>query len=810
MRLAQEFSSLFGRYIFSIAIAANMFSMTALLIVLSFLGYPEMAAEMGVVQGATLAVFLAFSANARNLVLSGKSNSLLRELFFLRVILLLPLSAAAYFLSKGIMDSFGAITTILILRRCMEWIAELQISERESKRDLVYANLFVLIQGIVFTAAVLSLEFGGKELFQAVLVVWAVTPFLLGVRFASRMFAQKPEGWFALTRLVPHVGSSWIIGVSTYLFRVVIVLVAGRAVGGLLFSAYAIGGMLNSIYTYALGPSLALEEEKTGKTRIKKLTNYVVWGLFVSGAALLTFAEVSAPGEEKFFINAIGFSLFGGGIMIIAQRRRIRILQIERASVFVPDVFANILIVATVPFAFYLYGKDILPALFLWNAALTYAIYTIPSANQNREEELYCKKGLNVLLQGLKRPVIQAGVLFFLVLPLFFQLDGVIFTSPEMIFDSRRQLDRLPLPVSVFACFAGIALHVRYKKAQISSGVLFSVFAAMALSVFVVSSGNDGNKEIKLIFMMQFILPLFALLLGQSYVKPENHKLQYESVFLYVLVLILPVEVLASLAQGTQVLTPYLYVFSIYQQLQYVPVIFVGLYFLAVFALYKHSDMQWLLFVIAPFLGVYAALSASTMVMLMVVFGTVGAAYLLPRKGFGRLAIVASVFSVVTMLGYMLANPEIAHVVSLNGPKNAEFMGTLLPTVRLSDVGIYLGGITEDWKTFLFGHSQRLDPNLLSGGYNYYLDLAYNYGVIATLPFLYLVGYTLVCLWRVWKAEDISPDMVGLAVIVLFYILIVNSLTVSFRQPYPGIVQFFLWGVLLNRLSSASPGDVKL
>lgn len=120
MAILTTLSGISGRYIFSTAIAANMFSMTALLIILSFLGYPEIAAEMGIVQGATLAVFLAFSANARNLILSSKSDALLRQLFFFRAILLLPLSAAAYLLSKGIIDSFGTITIILILRRCME------------------------------------------------------------------------------------------------------------------------------------------------------------------------------------------------------------------------------------------------------------------------------------------------------------------------------------------------------------------------------------------------------------------------------------------------------------------------------------------------------------------------------------------------------------------------------------------------------------------------------------------------------------------------------------------------------------------
>jgi hypothetical protein len=36
--------------------------------------------------------------------------------------------------------------------------------------------------------------------------------------------------------------------------------------------------------------------------------------------------------------------------------------------------------------------------------------------------------------------------------------------------------------------------------------------------------------------------------------------------------------------------------------------------------------------------------------------------------------------------------------------------------------------------------------------------------------------------------------------VVLFLILTDNSLKVGMRQPYPGILTFFFWGVLLSRL----------
>ena len=57
-------------YLFPISFMLNTFSMTALLVALSLVGKSTIAADVGIVQGATLALFYAFSANARNMILN--------------------------------------------------------------------------------------------------------------------------------------------------------------------------------------------------------------------------------------------------------------------------------------------------------------------------------------------------------------------------------------------------------------------------------------------------------------------------------------------------------------------------------------------------------------------------------------------------------------------------------------------------------------------------------------------------------------------------------------------------------------------
>jgi|GEM_PF-5670418 hypothetical protein len=57
--------------------------------------------------------------------------------------------------------------------------------------------------------------------------------------------------------------------------------------------------------------------------------------------------------------------------------------------------------------------------------------------------------------------------------------------------------------------------------------------------------------------------------------------------------------------------------------------------------------------------------------------------------------------------------------------------------------------------------------------------------------------------YKVISKGKMTSQLFMLLIIVFFFIFIDNFLKVSFRQPYSGMVTFFLWGLLLSRLSIA-------
>ena len=86
--------------------------------------------------------------------------------------------------------------------------------------------------------------------------------------------------------------------------------------------------------------------------------------------------------------------------------------------------------------------------------------------------------------------------------------------------------------------------------------------------------------------------------------------------------------------------------------------------------------------------------------------------------------------------------------------------------------------------------------------HNYYLDSVYNFGIFSLLPILYLVIFTIKNIVRSREKILSSLPISGITIITIFIIFVDNFFKAGFRQPYPGIFSFFLWGMLIAILMS--------
>jgi hypothetical protein len=360
------------------AAAINFFSITALLILAGFLGKEELAADIGIAQGALIAVFLSLSGNARNLILASSTDGDEKSLFYFRLLIMLPAMFVVYFLATSFVEIPIYLIVGLMLRKCSEWIAELQLANREKHNDIFFAKRYIKINTVSLLLVTLALFLSWGDIFYFTLYVWALLPIAFIWPYIRWVLCTK-RFTPSFMSFIPHLGSSMVIGITTYIFRILIVILAGKALSGQLFTAYAIGGVVSALYTYSVGPTLLLRGENSNNPILLITLVTIVIGAGVCFSALLLGVKF----YSSLFIYAIGLSLMGGGVMLLAQRKRLYILQVAKKDVFVPDALVNILIITSIPFAYYVFGEASFTAFFLWSGILNLFFYASLSY-QNR------------------------------------------------------------------------------------------------------------------------------------------------------------------------------------------------------------------------------------------------------------------------------------------------------------------------------------------------------------------------------------------------------------------------------------------
>jgi hypothetical protein len=876
-----------------------------------------------------------------------------------RLVLVAPLSIAAGWLATQAPEVALPLIAALVIRRAIEWLNEIHLSVAEVQGNRSLALWFLGGQFVLLMIVVVLLA-SNSHAFLPALFAWAVLPLVYTLPFLGRNvlrweFPSRP----AVLQLAGHSGSTAVSGLSLYAFRVLLLLVLGKAVAGDLFAAIAIGSFMGTLVANVLGPSVELHRARLGGGSLPSLMRAAVVGAMVVGIAITAASQAlgSTPlglGKSVFFWRAVGLSLLGGGLMVVAQIVRLRIVgQDDAREVLGPDVLVHLALLGAVPILFLAFGPSGLEAIYLVNAMLAYGFY--------RSAEL---------LRGIAKPagdsrrdtVVLWALPVFIFLPLFLQLTGNVYDAPKALSDSGGILRSLPLPISVIACSLAVLVMGRYAGAAIGYGFLFLAFALLTLSVIVSAQGHFDTATGKLLLLGQCVLPFLALPCGMQYADLDRDGSVLPKAILWLLIVLVPAQLLATWVEGESLLSHRVFVFSVYQHLQYVPVVLAIGYGIALNTLWPYPRLRAAVAIMAPIMGLYvmaalanlaiAAIGAAIALFLVVhrpsrsrlwhaliVLGTplAMAAYAVPasinlefQQKYPLLTNVLSARMVIcaerplniarsvmtpgdgqefrrdvreqsslliategcggraddvmivrgnlragaVRVGVLKGGSWLAYSdVRERGPFRVQVPsgeGWVSAAVAyqmdkgggLVDVSVYsfefrrrdaasdikplpapetprTGGnenypapaqtqsamprtgsegapknIAErfqDWllfgkpifsstTSFLFGQDKPLDRSVRTSAHNYYIDTAFNFGMVGLVPVLGLLILTIRRSFALRSELRSNPKIASLLAAILFLAVIDSAFKVTLRQPYPGIAAFFLWGILLAHL----------
>jgi len=714
-----------------------------------------------------------------------------------RVLLVVPLGFAAYFLSAGVAGTGVALTASILLRRASEWLAEIHLAQKELVGDSAFSVKFSVSQLflLVLVCAVAICEARSLLFFM---LVWALSPLVLSAGFIVRGL-RGPHMQFAWREILPNFGSTSVIGVGSYLFRILILVLAGRNVSGELFTAFSAGGMISSVYERVMGPSMMFFHKAHRSQKMARLSRFI---MIVTVACGVVFSGIYFCGWEvsllsykpAYFWGAMGLSVIGGVIMLYAQKIKIGLIQNSFVNdIFAPDLLVNIFLIIAVPVFFYGFGTESLIWMFLLSGVFNFIFY------KSFEFSIMHLYGEKQFLCPQRIKYIKQATLLLLFAPVFFQVKGGIFHSPDIIYSYGGDIKFLPLPVSLPVCVAALCLLGSY-GAKISKIFLFSFFSVLSFSLVMAEFSIA-----KFILLAQYILPAFALMLGEIFARDSETAVSPAPMFFYALCALVPVQLVVSWLDCSPRITPYLRVFSVYQQYQYVSVIFVLVFIAALFALSERKKIRLPLLVMSAVMGIYSVAAFSFTAVFLFLSGLVAFfAFSVFKKKDMRYTALVVVVGVTALAAYFCAYKD-SRYFSLKYnhiDQTAQTPGGKYPSVglRLEIWKYYASTIKESGiSKMLFGQHQPPPRETYPSAHNYYLDLIYNFGLLGFLPFAGLIFYTFSSLYKNRNYILQSGLLTGLSFIVFAVILWDNSLKVSFRQPYSGIFSFFLWGYLLKR-----------
>ena len=519
-------------------------------------------------------------------------------------------------------------------------------------------------------------------------------------------------------------------------------------------------------------------------------------------------------GRPGLFWLAIGASLVGGSVMVLAQTIRARVFERQRGDVlFGPDVLRNIAIIVAAPALYYLISPPSLAYLYLASSAITLVVYWLTELYIAGERDTQPPRW------------ILATVAALLLFPLFFFINGHLYHAAAALLKTSGSLMSVPLPISLLGCALAIVVLFRYGEAVVGFGVVFALFVALTFASIIVTQGDLADQQRKFLLLFQFLIPALALVLGELFGGSPRIVRLVATAFLCVLAATVPAQLIRSITAHQNegnFLFHDLWIFSIYQHTEYVATIYVCAYVAALLALWQWPVVRKAQFIFGPLMAAYAAASFSITTIACLVAGAI---LLLTRWWSDKAARWLAAAMIVTVGAFfvlakdsallrakMETSPDAvaarladAPAVTMDTDAIMHIPGPL--QVRLFYWKLYATHIGDSAQTVLFGHREVIDRTVAPSAHNYYLDFVYNFGAIALLPLLWLVFYTLSMIWRLRTRVWADAGLLGICFVVLFALAIENMVKVPLRQPYPGVFFFFAWGLLIAQLrAKSSPG----
>ena len=330
-----------------------------LMVLHTIFGYSSLAAEIGLTYSLIASVNLIFSYNLKNQILLDGNRSLASEVYNFRIFLSLIVFIILFLiLANYNLNLFSEILIIIIsIIIFQNWLIEIFLILHEVEKKHKFFKFYNLYNFVNFIILIINLYLFQNEYLIEILFYIIVANFFIIIK-NNQDYKLIKYNFFKLFNKISKVfalTSSISVILSVLFWRVFIFLNFSKEIAGILFSSFAIGSFIGSIFSTSIAPSIIKK-----KFEYKNYLNvYFILSLFFCVLVFyITYNfknfNIELSKNNFLFINCSLLSILGSAILLFSIIRRINFYNLKkyRNKIYTLDI-VNSIVIAFIPVILY-------------------------------------------------------------------------------------------------------------------------------------------------------------------------------------------------------------------------------------------------------------------------------------------------------------------------------------------------------------------------------------------------------------------------------------------------------------------------
>lgn len=394
-----------------------------------------------------------------------------------------------------------------------------------------------------------------------------------------------------------------------------------------------------------------------------------------------------------------------------------------------------------------------------------------------------------------------------LLIPIFFLLNGKIYFEPSLKLNSENYLHNVPIPASYFISALLICYFLFKKNYKIFNSKIFIILFICTISLIVLMIFTKSIDYYRVINLVQFLLPWMGLVIAMNL----KNCLNIYIIIYYFLIVILCLQLSITFFLEKKIIISDIIFFTVYQNIQYVSTVFTLLTILVSINLFKDKKLEIIFLNLLSLIYSTLTYSLSSLSIFAIFFSGFLLKFFFEknqnRLKIFKMFILAFIFIMLFLgfLNYLKKDNDKQKFVTNNNVnyyenalKFKDIFSFKIPAnliLRIEIYKNYFQKISNDKRILFLGDKNREFDKKFKSSHNLILDIIYKFGLILMIPYLYLF---FLALHKLSKFKNKTNDFTSFLVL-LIVILVENFFKLSLKQPYPGIISFYLIGYYLKK-----------